>query len=307
MKTFLIENITQKLKGVMAVFLLSGIAAESQAQLNPLNEIYYQNQYLGNPAMAGQEKGLKLNLGVRKQWATMPGSPSTQALSGHYAFTPKVGAGLSVYNDESGLLKRTRVMGSYAYHLPLNVEGKRLSFGISLGFMSERIMNEKINGDAGDVTVGRFNQRETYIDGDFGVAYTGGPLTLQAALPNMKSVFKADESSTVDRNIFFSAASYKLSLNNSLPGFMIEPKVVLRGVKGHDNIIDAGTNFSFNNNAFNLMAMYHSSQSATFGFGVDLGGVGNLLGMYTTETSVLRQYTGATFELGLKLNLFDKQ
>lgn len=298
-------TISHTVKGIMALVLFSTVAAQSQAQLNPLNEIYYQNQYLANPAMAGQEKGLKLNLGVRKQWATMPGSPSTQALSGHYAFTPKVGAGLSVYNDESGLLKRTRVMGSYAYHLPLNAENKRLSFGLSLGFMSERIMNEKINGDAGDVTVGRFNQRETYIDGDFGVAYTGGPLTLQATLPNMKSVFKTDESSTVDRSTFYSAASYKLSLNNSLPGLVIEPKVVLRGVRGHDNIVDAGSNISFNNNAFNLMGMYHSSQSATFGFGVDLGGVGNLLGMYTTETSVLRQYTGATFELGLKLNLFN--
>lgn len=265
------------------------------------------NQYLANPAMAGLEKGLKLNLGARKQWSNMPGSPRTQSLSGNYAFTEKVGAGLSVYNDESGLLKRTRVMGSYAYHLPLNDEGNKLSFGISLGFMDERIMNEKISGDAGDASVGKFNQRETYLDGDFGAAYTGGKLTLQAAIPNMKSVFKKDVESSVDRSTFFSAASYKLGMDAALPGFVIEPKVVFRGVKGHDNIVDAGGNFSFSNNAFNFMAMYHSSQSATFGFGVELGKEASLLGMYTTETSAIKQQMGATFELGLKLNLFNKK
>lgn len=304
MKIFLtpVINIAYKATGVIALLLLCCVE-EAKAQLNPLNGIYFQNQYLANPAMAGLDEGLKLNLGVRKQWATMPGSPRTQSLSGHYAFTEKVGAGISVYNDKSGLLSRTRVMGSYAYHLPLN-ESSKLSFGISLGFMNERIMNENISGDANDTSVDQFNQRETYMDGDFGAAYTGKRLTLQAAIPNMKRVFKKDVSDAVDRGTFFSAASYKFAMDHALPGFAIEPKVVLRGVKGHDNIIDAGANFSFSNTAFNFMALYHTSQSATFGFGVELGPVGQLLGMFTTETSILQGYTGATFELGLKLNLF---
>jgi hypothetical protein len=39
--------------------------------------LYFQNQILGNPEMAGKG-GLNLNMGIRKQWNTIPGSPSAQ-------------------------------------------------------------------------------------------------------------------------------------------------------------------------------------------------------------------------------------
>ena len=40
--------------GVLAtVILLNGVVyCESQAQINPMGAIYFQNQYQGNPAMA---------------------------------------------------------------------------------------------------------------------------------------------------------------------------------------------------------------------------------------------------------------
>jgi type IX secretion system PorP/SprF family membrane protein len=287
-----------------ALLLITFAAAQkANAQLNPMGALYFQNQYLANPALAGSTAGLNLNLGYRKQWTSIPGSPSIQTLTGDYALNDKVGLGLNIYNDKAGLFKRTRTVASYAYHLPLNGEDEKLSFGLSLGFMSERISDEDVHGDAGDVNVGTYNQRSAYIDGDFGAAYTSGKFSVQAALPNMKSFFKKDMvSNSVDRSTFFSAVSYKMQLTEGNSGIGMEPKVCYRGVKGFDNILDAGVNLNYANNRVSLFGMYHSSQSTTFGLGLNYQSIG-VSGMYSTATSALSGYANGNFEVNLLINL----
>ena len=297
---------TQTLLKTAGLLLITAAAVtESRAQLHPLSGIYYQNRYLANPAMAGLEEGLRLNLGYRQQWSSMPGAPATQSLTGDYGFSSKVGLGLNLYNDKAGLLSRTRVMGTYAYHLPLDGESRKLSFGLSLGFMNERLAEEDVSGNPNDVSIGRVNDRETFIDGDFGLAYTSNKLTVQGALPNMKNFFKKDDNeNTVDQSTFFTAVSYKLYFPQSLNGMGIEPKAVYRGVRGHDDILDIGANLTFADEALSLTGVYHSSQSATFGAGVNYKKTLSIMGMYTTETSALRGYTSGNFELALRVKLF---
>ena len=285
---------------VVAFLLMIMTVNQVSAQLNPMGSMYFQNQYLGNPAFAGAEKGLDLNMGYRKQWTSIPGSPAMQTLTADYAITEKAGIGLNVYNDKAGLFKRTRTVASYAYHLPLNAESSKLSFGVSLGFMNERISNEDIHGDGGDASVGSYNERDTYVDGDFGIAYTGSGLNIQAALPNMKSLFKKDlTTNSVDRSTFYSAVSYKIPLT----GFGLEPKLAYRGVKGFDNIIDAGANLSYMDNKISLFGMYHSSKNSTFGIGLNYQSIG-FSGMYSTATSALSNYANGNFEISVKANLF---
>ena len=287
------------------LLLLTALSTEVKAQLNPLAGLYFQNQYMGNPAMAGVEQGLNLNLGYRQQWSSVPGAPVTQSITADYGTGKKVGLGLNIHNDEAGLIKRTRVMGTYSYHLPLNDENQKLRFGVSLGFMDDRVMNENINGDMNDVSVGKFNQRETYIDGDFGAAYTSNKLTIQAAIPNLKGFLQKEELNTVaDRSSFFSAVSYKFYFPKALDGFGIEPKLALRGVQGFDNIFDAGANFTVANRAASVMAVYHSSESATIGIGANIKSLGAINANYTTATSALSGYTNGEFQIGLKMNFF---
>lgn len=280
--------------------------SQAVAQLTPMSAIYFQNQYLGNPALAGTESGMDVSLGIREQWTNLPGSPATQAFTASYGLNDKVGLGLNVSNDQSGLFKRTRTVASYAYHLPLSGEEQRLSFGLSLGFMNERIAMEDIRGNSADANVGAYNQRETYIDGDFGFAYTSNAFNIQAALPNMKSYFKKDNinADAVDRATFFSAISYKFQLEGQ-GGFGLEPKVAYRGIKGMDNIIDAGANLSYANNRINLFGMYHSSNSSTFGLGLNYQNIG-FSGMYSTATSALSSYANGNFEMSMKIKLFNK-
>lgn len=294
-----------KLATIKLGFLLlicCAMTRQLNAQLNPLATLYFQNEYLGNPAMAGSAQGLNVNLALSKQWGSIPGSPLSQSVTATYSSGNKVATGLNIYNDVSGLFKRTRVLGSYSYALPLNDNSRALRFGISLGFENQRISTEDINGDNSDDLIAAYNVQDTYVDGDFGVAYTSNRLTIQGAVPEMKRFFRKDALSRVtNRALFFSAISYKL-LMLAEQDIRLEPKLVYRGIRGFGNILDAGMSLSFIENKLNFFGMYHSTRSNTFGMGMNYQSIG-INAMYTTTTSQLNNYANGSFEISLKANL----
>ncbi|HEY0897822.1 MAG TPA: PorP/SprF family type IX secretion system membrane protein [Sphingobacteriaceae bacterium] len=290
-------------KFILNSFLLIGAvllnSTVTRAQLNPLSAQYYSNEYLANPAMAAASGGIKVFGGLRQQWSMISGTPFSQAVTAEFALKEKAGLGLNLWNEQAGLIKTTRLMGSYAYHLPLNNENQKLHFGLSLGVASQRLMNEKLYGDPDDPTVGRFNDEGMYVDGDFGVAYTDNKFSIQAAIPNLNSFLKRDQNNITDRSTYYAAVSYRYAYG---PTAGIEPKLAFRGVQGHTNIVDAGVNVSLISNQLLFTGMYHSSQNATFGLGMNFRSL-SFLGSYTTETSALRGYTSGNFEIGVGYRL----
>lgn len=288
---------------VAVVLSVSQSFAPVYAQINLLGSSYYWNPYLNNPSMAGRVKGLSLDITHRQQWNSMPGSPVTQALSGSYGINQKVGLGMNIYNDRAGLQRWTRVMGTYAYRLPLNVKEDALHLGISFGYSNEKLNSQDLIADPNDASIGRYNDRESYLDGDFGVAYITQGLSVEGAIPNLKSFFYKDNPDLVDRAVFFSSMSYKFHLGDQTNHTGIEPKVAFRGIKGYDNIIDIGTNVSLLDDQLQLMMIYHSTRSFTSGFGFTYKTI-SLYGSYTSETSDINGYANGNFELNLKLIAF---
>ncbi len=58
MNTFIMNMKRILIQLTAAALLVAGTTTALQAQLNPMGAIYYQNQYLVNPAMAGSDRGL---------------------------------------------------------------------------------------------------------------------------------------------------------------------------------------------------------------------------------------------------------
>jgi len=293
-------NIYRKLT-LGLIFALAGLSAK--AQLDPLGAQFYTNQYIANPAFAGITQGLKINGVYRKLWNNVPGAPLTQNLTADYGFN-KVGLGLNVNNESAGLQKQVRVVGSYAYHLPLSADNaQQLHFGVSLGFANQRLENADINGDPTDPMIGMYNTRRTYLDGDFGVAFTSNGLNIQGAIPNLKSLFKKETVRLADVATFYAAASYQFVFNQGMNAVGLEPKVAYRGVQGYDNIWDAGAQLSLVDRQVLLTGLYHSTESSTFGLGMDFKRKYLITGLYTTQTSALSGYTNGSFELNLRVAL----
>jgi type IX secretion system PorP/SprF family membrane protein len=86
-----------------------------------------------NPAYAGSKPFASSTMVVRKQWAGFEGSPTTQSATLHGLLdNKKVGLGVMINNDHTGVTNQTDLFGSYAYHL--GDKTGRLSFGLQAGF-----------------------------------------------------------------------------------------------------------------------------------------------------------------------------
>ncbi|AYL95020.1 PorP/SprF family type IX secretion system membrane protein [Mucilaginibacter celer] len=285
---------------VLVVFMVQMAAA----QVTPLGSQYYLNRYLGNPAFAGLTNGFTGNLAYRSQFNKTDGSPVTQALTAEYGFNNRVGVGINAYNDKAGLLKRTRVMGTYAYHLPLSEKTQQLSFGLSIGINSERLNEQDVRGDVTDPLIAQLNNQPVHVDGDFGMAYTDGKLTLQGAIPNLRNFFKKDVINTADWSTFYTAISYKIDIGDELEPMSLEPLAALRGIKDHSSVLDIGANLAILNDQLYLSGLYHTSKNATFGFGINLKKYHSaVLLQYVTNTAGMSAYSNSIFQVGLRLKL----
>ena len=135
---------------LLAVTLML-LPAALKAQQVPLYSQYMMNKYLINPAFAGSEGYTSYNLTARQQWMGFGDAqtPSTQALavqtrvlqssflsksrlirsSSRKKPSGRVGLGGYVFNDRNGVINRTGLQATYAYHIPMG-QGQ-LSFGAS--------------------------------------------------------------------------------------------------------------------------------------------------------------------------------
>ena len=139
---------------IKRIFLLGGllvlVTLQAEAQQLPLYSQYMLNRFLINPAVAGSEGYTAFNLTAREQWIGLQHSPKTHAFSAQTRIlrksfisrgasvkrkstsssrSGKVGLGGYIFNDQSGLVNRTGLQLTYAYHISLR--RVQLSFGLS--------------------------------------------------------------------------------------------------------------------------------------------------------------------------------
>lgn len=246
-----------KIKGVMKRFtLILGIillgTAALKAQQVPVYSQYMENKYLINPAHAGSQGYTNYNLTARQQWLGFENAtaPVTQAIaaetrvlqssfiskmrnirSGTRRRRPsgRVGLGGYIFNDKSGMINRTGIQATYAYHLPLNES--QLSFGIS-----GTVYQFKLDRDGlilNDETDPLIDGRENTLfvpDASAGVYYMHGRFYAGLSTLNLfESVLKfgSDQSYSnykLERYHYF-MSGYRYDLGD---GFEIEPSVLLK-------------------------------------------------------------------------------
>ncbi|PIF33025.1 type IX secretion system PorP/SprF family membrane protein [Flavobacterium sp. 9] len=300
---------TMKIKSMRAIyiqaimFLLILGTNSAHAQLTEYESMYFQNQYINNPAMAGLEQGMKFNIGYQRQWDEVPGNPILMNATFEYNSGNRTGLGLNVNSDRAGLINRTRIMATYAYHLPIGVDQK-IHFGLSAGAKFSSIDYNKVVGSMDDIALQNYNEGAIF-DGDLGIAYTTRLLTVQASLPKLHNLFYENDNGIknyADRSTFYSAVSYKFLLSNEDENLNIEPLVAYRGIKGHKDILDMGGRFNFPDYKMNLSAFYHTNKTVSTAFGISLDDLGVFLA-YSKYFGSLGAYANNTFEVGLNYKL----
>ena len=118
-------------------------SVKTSGQNNGLISQYMFNKLLINPAYAGEDGALSLNLLHKDQWTSVDGAPSTQIVSAHAPFTQNASAGLIVARDRMGNLDQHGLYGSYAYQIKFE-SGAALSLGLQAGLSMYHIRDRYI-------------------------------------------------------------------------------------------------------------------------------------------------------------------
>jgi hypothetical protein len=181
-------------------------------------------------------------------------------------------------------------------------DSQKLHCGISLGIQTERLNNQAIVGSPNDQVVISFNDQESILDGDFGMAYTSSTFSIMGSISNLSRQLKIEDEQTADFGMFYTAVGYKIKLTD----WHVEPKVAYRGFLNFQNILDVGAEISTSSDQLLFMSMYHSNKTMSFGISYHQKKDWKLFLMYNNPTQELKSYATGTFEIGLQLILIKK-
>ncbi|MBN2613962.1 MAG: type IX secretion system membrane protein PorP/SprF [Bacteroidales bacterium] len=221
------------MKKQIIILLLATLTIQAvYSQQIPHFSQYTLNHYMLNPAATGTTETMPVAFTFRKLWAGIEGSPSVQLLSGDIAVADAMGAGIKIFNQQEGPLRRTGLEATYSYHLDLNSAGTKLSFGLSGLFYQVYLNKSELNVEDPDDEVFMGTDKMTVPDASFGMYLYDENYYVGLAVPqlfNRNVDFKTDgvlQNKQV-RHYYFHGG-YRFELNTDLK---LEPSLLLKFVE----------------------------------------------------------------------------
>jgi type IX secretion system PorP/SprF family membrane protein len=178
--------------GIIIAMLTGIFLTKGYTQQMPLYSQYMMNKFLLNPAEAGSEGYTAFNITAREQWIGIPNSPRTHSFSAQTRIlrksfvskgtsvrkktmgatrSGKVGLGGYIFNDQTGLINRTGIQLTYAYHISIAMG--QLSFGLAGTAYQFNVDREKIKlYDENDLLINTFDNNLFVPDANIGVYYS---------------------------------------------------------------------------------------------------------------------------------------
>ncbi|MBV7530654.1 type IX secretion system membrane protein PorP/SprF [Chitinophaga sp. sic0106] len=175
---------------LVLLFCLVCEQAANAQQDAQLSQYIFSGLYI-NPAYAGYREMWNVNAFYRNQWSGFPGGPKSVALAiDGVAREGRYGLGLNMSNDEIGLQGTSTLYASYAFRIPIGhyEEDKRLSVGVSAGFIQSRIKVEAYDPtDPVDSDPTLYNSLRSKFtpDARFGVFYSSNTFYAGLSVDNL--------------------------------------------------------------------------------------------------------------------------
>jgi type IX secretion system PorP/SprF family membrane protein len=119
-------------KSILFIYLL--VSSIGFAQQDPMSSMYFFNPLQFNAGYAGSRESFNVTSVTRKQWVGFEGAPTTQFVSIHAPIARKrIGVGATINYDKIGSRSAFNATANFAYHMKLNKNNLKLSFGASAG------------------------------------------------------------------------------------------------------------------------------------------------------------------------------
>ncbi|HTF81045.1 MAG TPA: type IX secretion system membrane protein PorP/SprF [Cytophagales bacterium] len=233
-------NIGRRLLVSITGLLGFSAVAQQQGQFS----MYMINQYIANPAVAGTEDYIDAKVGFRAQWFGLQDAPKSYYATVHGPVKKNINhkqyddvkplpwhsAGFTVTGEETGVLNKNSIFGTYAYHIPLSSK-LNLSLGASAGVQQYRVKVADLKYDP-QGNIDKATAANTSVwspDGNVGIwMYTKklyfGVSSMQVFNKKIDLASNADAASRLNRH-FFVTGGYKIKLDSSwalVPSFMFK-------------------------------------------------------------------------------------
>ncbi len=161
------------MKKVLLLGLLLSASVASAQQL-PLFSQYFHNEFIYNPAWAGNYPYASANMTYRSQWSGFEDAPKTAQFTFDLPFYQyRAGFGMNIFHESIKETRRTKAMFTYAYHIFGPYENSsKLSFGISAGALFDQTdFNSLYVIDENDPSILNRTGNATNFEMAFGINY----------------------------------------------------------------------------------------------------------------------------------------
>jgi len=228
------------------------VGCSFSAQQLTFNSQYMLNQYMINPAAAGQHLEAPIALSVRQQWAGMKGAPVTQFISFNGRITKKqnMALGAQLFNDVNGAFQNTGLQGTYAYHLKPSVSSK-LSLGVS-AILSQTTVDgtDFIVNDYSDATLLGTKQKSFAPDASAGIFYFTQTYFIGASANQLLGAnYSFGENLIQNKQVNHIYGSGGITIRLG-PGYKMEPSFLIKTVGPAPTEIDLNARFFYRENVW---------------------------------------------------------
>jgi type IX secretion system PorP/SprF family membrane protein len=304
--------------------LITVLPAVLNAQQTPVISQYMMNKYLINPALAGVKGYTNINFTARQQYNLLQNAPRTFILSAETRLledswirrkqkvekkaknasrNKNVGVGGYFFNDRNGIINRTGMQFSYAYHI--NFENQyQLSFGLSVSAYQFKLdaQNALINSIDDPLLI---NNKTTFFvpDANAGIYISGKGLYagLSAAQLFGSSIKLGQNKYENYKTLrhFYLLGGYRWLVAHSV---ILEPSFLARAT-AEAFVMDASLRLYYQTNYW-IGASYRTNQTLAFmaGFMVDDIYLGYA---YDATMGAFQNYSGGSHELMVGVRLGD--
>jgi len=280
------------------------------AQQLPQYSQYMLNEMAINPAVAGKDEFAEVRSNIRQQWVGITDAPRTYMLTLQGPIQAEnMGLGMNLYTDIVGPTRRTGISFTYAYHLRLNKDDMRLSFGLSAGLLQWGIDGNKITlHDEGDNQL--LNTYQTTMVPDFGAGvyfHKRNKYYFGLAIPQLYTAPIALYENAITNSKLASQinlnGAYKFDINDD---FKIEPSFLMKYEAPAPMKLDVGVRAIYKEQVW-LGATFRTADSFSALIGYMYQNYLIIGYSYDFSTTAIKKYSSGTHEIMVGIRFSRKQ
>mgnify|MGYP006086144031 FL=1 len=246
---------------ILSILLSLGSFAQQDFQ----NSQYMFNLFSINPAYAGSNDALSINVSHRSQFVGFEGAPNTQQFSIHAPVTKKkIGLGLEITNDVIGPRKVLGVHTAYAYRVKIGPG--QLGFGLKAGIYNYTYNWDILNyQDNTEDLIGTGTESKLVPNFNFGIYYNDklNYAGIELAHLNNPSIYSNDSITDVRAKLssHISAFAGKAFELNSM--LVLKPSCLVRFAQNAPGYADINVSVLYNRR-FWIGASYRTNKALIF-------------------------------------------